>query len=307
MTQPLSGDDLEQANLILDDLLEAVTREEGTLAGGEKLGRGGEALTGLRETEVTFGNPKDNLTQLTPALFDTLGLTLNPLQRKQMEETFDFYYMTLTVSLHPRRGAQFQLVECQVAFGPDEVPIIQTIFPQSRWRTVLEWGGGMSLGLNADLEWEAGLPGDKVQELSGVSGVPSANLKTQNEMKSHIVVPDYSFDMGRAEISATGEGNAAATWRLQQPELKESHTVRFIIVFKVPKGMEQVELVGKALAEPQISWLTGQLRDVFGELSERFRNLLRRNDDERSGAERLPIGAHEKWVLTLPRQADAPS
>jgi hypothetical protein len=71
--------------------------------------------------------------------------------------------------------------------------------------------------------------------------------------------------------------------------------------------MKQIELVGKAIAEPQMSWLTAQLRDVFGELGERFRSLLRRSDDERTGGERLPVGAHEKWVLTLPRQGTSPS
>ncbi len=301
MSRVAADDELSAAQTLLDELLTEVAQEEGTLAYGQKLGRGGEALTALRETEVTFGNPYDNLMRLTPDSFAAAGVTLNPIQLQQMENTFDFYYMTLNVSLHPKRGAQFQTVECRLEFGPDEMPIVQTIFPQPRWRTVLEWGGGLTLGLDGNLEWQAGLPGDAISELTGISGIPSAQLKTTNEMNSRIVVADYAFRTGRAEISATGEGNARATWRLQNPELHETQTIRFIVVFKVPKGTEQIELTGKVLAEPRMAWLVAQLSDVFGELSQRFKNLLGRDDNQRQGAERLPVGAHEKWVIELPQ------
>ena len=300
---PSTSQELQQAQQILKELQGEVAREEGTLAYGQKLGLGGEALAALRETNISFGNPYDNLVRLTPELFDAAGVSLNALQRRQMGESFDFYYMTLVASLLPRRGAQFQLVECQLDFGPDEIPIVQTIFPQARWRPVLQWGGGMALGLNGNLDWEAGLPEDAMRALSSIAGAPQANIKNQNELKAHIVVPDYSFRLGRPEITATGEGNAYAIWRFQNPELHETHSIRFIVVFKVPRGLEQIELAGRLVVEPRMSWLTAQLTDVFSELSDRFQAILRKRDGEREGAERLPIGAHEKWLLQLPATA----
>jgi hypothetical protein len=300
MAGDVSTQDLEQSRELLDELLQEVKSEEGALAGGEKLGRGGGALAALRESDVSFGNPYDRLVQLTPDLFATVGVELDPIQRQQLEGNFDFYYMTITVSLFPKRGAQFQLVECRLAF-PDEEAIIQNIFPEARWRKVLEYGGSLSLALQGDLEWQAGIPGDKIAQFTNIEGVPSAHIKNQNEMSSYVVVPDYSFDIGRPEITAVGIGDARASWRLQNPELKEGQVVRFALVFKVPAGTKQVALVGKVVAEPKMSWLTAQISDVFDELSDRFRRIFSKSDAERQGAERLPVGAHEKWTLQLPR------
>jgi hypothetical protein len=306
VTNRFSLQDLSDARVLLDELFEEVVEEEGELAGGQAYGSGGNALLALRETEVTFGHPYANLIQLTPDLFAEMNIELDSIQRHQLEDRFDFYYMTLTVSLYPKRGAMFQLVECRLEFGPEgiNVPIVHTLFPQSKWRTVLEWGGAMNLGLNANLDWEVGVESDKIQELIQLGEVPKANITTNNELKAHIVVPDYSFKMGRSEIIATGEENSRCSWRIQDPELQETQTVRFVIVFKVPQGTREIELTGLAAAEPKMSWLTTQLDDIFGELSEKFKALFRRRDDERDGKERLPIGAYEKWTLELPRQQD---
>ena len=78
-------------------------------------------------------------------------------------------------------------------------------------------------------------------------------------------------------------------------------TVKFGVVFKVPKEVEAIKMVGTVLAEPDMAWLTANVRDVYEALGEKFQGLLRKRDEERSGAERLPIGDHERWVLTLPQ------
>jgi hypothetical protein len=288
---------------LLDELFGEVANEEGNLIGGKKLGRGGRAIQGLRETEVTFGHPYDNLIQLTPEMFQEIGVELGPIQRRQIDNDFDFYYMTLAVSMYPKRGAVFQLVECRLEFGPEgmRMPIVQTIFPQAQWRAVLEWGGHMNLALNGNLDWEVGVDGDKIQEITKLGGVPSANLKTNNDLNAFILMPDYKFGLGRAEIAATGEGNARCAWRLQNPDLQETQTVRFVVIFKVPKGMETVELTGTVIAEPKMSWLAAQLDDVFSELGERFKALFSGKQEERARKERLAISAREKWTLVLPR------
>ena len=302
MAEELSSQELKQSQQWLDELLQEVNEEEGTLAGGEiqDLGPGGAAVLALRQSSLRFGHPDDRLVQLTPQLFAELGVTLDPIQRRQMDGQFDFYHMTLTVSPYPKRGAQFQLLECRLEF-PEEKAIIQTIFPEPRWRGVLQWGGAMKLALNGSLQWEAGIPADQFEQLAKMKGVPRANIKNENELNSFIAVPDYRFELGRSEITAVGVGDTQASWRLQNPELQEGRELKFVLVFKVPAGTEQVQMVGKVLAEPKIAWLTEQLGNVFGELGERFRALFSKRDDERTGAERLPIGRHEKWDLVLPR------
>jgi ABC-type uncharacterized transport system auxiliary subunit len=70
------------------------------------------------------------------------------------------------------------------------------------------------------------------------------------------------------------------------------------VVFKVPKGTESIYLKGIAWAEPNMNWLTADVRDVFSELSERFKNLLRRKDE---AAIQLARIANKKWSLILPK------
>ena len=289
--------EITDAMAFLDDLYTAVTFEEGTLSGGnsEQLYEGGTAVQGLRETRISLGHPYHRLTRLTPKLFTALGIELDPLLKEQRKR-YEYYYMSMATSLSPKRGAAFQRVECELQFGPAgmQAPIVESIFPQTRWHTVLEWGGELNLALNGQLEWEIGLSNDEIlAEVLQLSGVPNAKIKTANAMKAHILVPDYSFKMGRVETSATGVGNTYCRWRIEDPQLQETETADFIVVFKVPKGITTIELTGILTADTKLAWLTGHLNSIFGDLARRFQALWQPEA-------RLPIGVQEKWTVTLP-------
>jgi hypothetical protein len=293
--------DLSDAQDLLYELFTAVNSEESTLAAGTKLGMGGNALQGLRETRVTFGNPANDLIRLTKKLFDDIGVELTEIHKQQMRDRFDFYYMTLTVSMQPGRGAQFTRVECKLDFGPKgaDEPIVHTIFPKSEWRRVLSWGGGMNLALNGNLEWGAEV---RVPDAVKIENLPTpiqANIANKDELKAFIAIPDYSFKLGRAEITATGKGSSECFWRIETPNLQEAQTVQFGVVFKVSKGTTSIELTGLVAAEPSMNWLVANVRNVLENLSEKLQDLLTRKDDKREGKERLPIGDHEKWIITL--------
>lgn len=302
MTSTFSPQDLRGTQDLLTDLFTEVSAEEGVMSGGIKLGTGGNALQALRETKVTFGNPGNNLIHLTKKLFDDVKVELTEIRQRQMRDQFDFYYLSLTVSLKPKRGARFTRVECELQFGPKGAgePIVQAIFPKSEWKEVLSWGAGLNLAVNGNLEWgvEVGIP-DSIQ-IENLPDHVKANIANKGGLGAFIAAPDFTYKLGRAEILANGEGNSECFWRIEQPELQEAQTVQFGIVFKVPKGTASIELTGLVAAEPNMNWLAANLRDVFEDLSAKLQRLLRREDDERRGHERLPIGDHEKWELLLP-------
>ncbi len=75
-------------------------------------------------------------------------------------------------------------------------------------------------------------------------------------------------------------------------------TVQFAVVFKVPKGCKLINLRGIVWAEPNIDWLFEDVRDVFSELSDRFKNLFRVKEE---AASRLACVAAEEWTLILPK------
>jgi hypothetical protein len=293
-----------ESRALLDELYDDVSRATGELSGGDQLQLTTEAINQLRMTEVTFGNPRAELARLTPKLFEEIGVELTELQKRQLREQFNYYTMALAVSMQPGRGVQFSRLECRLEFGPKgaQEPIVLSLSPTSAWRDVLSWGGGMQLALDGDLKWHLRTP--RLPEGVTPDSLPEfveAGLGTDDHMRSFVAVHDFSFNMGRAEIAATGEGNSLCFWRIEKPELKEVQTVKFGIVFKVPKTVEAIKMVGTVIAEPDMAWLTANVRDVFESLSERLQGLLRKRDEDRQGAERLPLGDHERWVLSLPK------
>jgi hypothetical protein len=295
----VSNTDINDAGQLLDQLLEEVKAEEGTLAGGAKLGPGAQALQQLKETRVTFGNPYNNLARLTPGKLEKFGVELPEIQKQQMNERFDFYYMTLSVSMQPGRGVQFSRLECHLDFKPKgkDEPIIHSIFPNSEWREVLRLGRGMELGLNGNLQWSANVPGDVLQNLPNLPASIKGQLESKNKMNAYITMPDYSYKLGQTEIAATGEGNSECFWRIDKPELKQAQTVQFNTVFKVPKGLKKIQLTGRVSVEPDFQWLTGKIRDVFEFLGDGLKKLLGAG---RSGKGRLPVGDGEQWDIELP-------
>ncbi len=247
---------------MLADLFAEVSELEAMQGDEEELGRAGKAIMGLRETRVKLGDPTDNLTRLTPSRFEELGIPLDDGLRRQMEEGFDFYYMTLHILLFPERGAEFKLLECQLDFGSEgdaKRPIVQTIFPQLKWRPVLEWGGGMTLALNGTLGWEAGFKDDEFKTVLQLKDIPLAYIKNQNDLKGYVVVRDYSFVKGRLQNAATGKGANACNWRIEDDKLSQELAPNFVVVFKVPKDTEEITLTGVVAAETSIDWLTSEL------------------------------------------------
>ena len=294
----IRSEDLEGSQNLLNELFTAVKEEEGTLAGGTKLGLGGDSLEALLKSKVAFGNPYDNLIRLDEALFQNLGIELTVIRKKQMREQFDFYYLTLAVALQPSRGAQFTRLECQLTFGPQgpDEPIVDAVFPTSQWRVLLDWGGGLKLGLGGNLDWqaEASLPTALQHQLPLDV---RASVHGTGGLKGFVVIPDFSYQVGRPEITAIGTG-AECFWRLDNATLQQTQTVPFAIVFKVPHGTSTVQMTGLVSAEPNFKWLAANIRDVFAHLGDKLKAIFQ---SERRGRERLPLGDHETWTITLPR------
>ncbi|MCP2728540.1 hypothetical protein [Limnofasciculus baicalensis] len=304
MIDELSPPNLEEADVLLSDLFQEVQKWEGTLSGGTALGFGAEAVDSLFKTKVSFGNPRDRLIHLTEEIFSNSGTELNNIYKQQMREQFDFYYITLTVDLRPERAARFWRLTCRLDFNPkgSNEPIVQSLFPTQQWRSVMSFGVGMDVGLNGNLEWNIGVDSAQLADLSQLlPGDLQANLGSKDNLDAFIAIPSYRYELGHPEILTNGEGNSTCYWKIQDNELQKIGTAKFAIVFKVPKGTESITLKGLVWAEPDLNWLTADIRDVFGDLSDRLKQLLRQKNN---AAHRLARGDAEEWTLTLPKTSD---
>lgn len=302
MIDRFSPRDLEEAQILLADLFQDVSEQEGTLAGGTKLGFGASQIQKLRETSVRFGNPKSDLIKLTDRSFKEIGVKLTERLKVLMQKQFDFYYMTLTVSMQSSPDIQFDTMECMLDFGPKGTnePIIHSIFPVTTWREILSAGIGLSLALNGDLEWSAGVDTTALNAMTNLPGDIKAHVSNKDSLKAYVTIPDYSFNLGKHDIEARGEGDSECFWRIQRPELKKSQTVHFAVVFKAPKGTKAVDLKGLVVVEPNKRRIATAARNVFEFLSGQNKALLQSNNEDSQGKDRLPIGDAEQWPLALP-------
>lgn len=301
MSDKLSNPNLEEADALLSELSQEVQKWEGTLTNNEKLGVGAEAVESLRQSKVSFGNPRDRLVRLAEDIFKNSGTELNELYKQQMGE-WDFYYMRLTVDLRPGRAAKFWRLTCELDFEPKgkREPIVQSLFPTQQWRSLMSFGVGMEVGLNGNLGWAVGVDSSSLEKLlESLPGELKANVSSKDDFKAFLAISGYRYELGRPEILTNGEGNSTCYWRIQDNELQKIGTAKFGIVFKVPKGTESIRLLGTAWAEPDLNWLTADIRDVFGDLSERLKQLLRQKNQ---AASRFARGVdREEWRLTLPK------
>lgn len=305
MTNIISPPNFPETDALLSALLQKVEEAEKTdfdFAGGTQKPLASEAVKSLIQSRVQFGNPTDKLMHLTEETFKNSGTELNDIYRQQMQGQFDFYYMTLAINLLPERAARFWRLSCELDFHPKgtQEPIIQTLFPTQQWRSVMSFGVGMEVGLNSDLDWQVGVESSKLGLLSeSLPGNLKAKVSNKDNFQAFITLPSYKYELGHAEIWATGEGNSICQWRIQDENLQKLGTLPLGIVFKVPQGIDVITLQGKVWAEPNMNWLTADLGDVFYVLGQKFKMLLNQGDEV---AHQFARGMMEEWNLLLPRE-----
>jgi hypothetical protein len=160
----------------------------------------------------------------------------------------------------------------------------------------------MDIGLNGNLDWTAGVDTSAITAvLEQVPGEIQGEVANKNEFKAFVTMPAYKYEFGLFEILTTGVGSTAY-WRIQDEALKKTGIVEFATVFKVPKAVQEIELVGKVWVEPNVNWLFADVRDVASELSDRFKQLFQ---DKEAAANQFKRWDAEKWQLQLPKAKTA--
>ncbi|OKH42110.1 hypothetical protein NIES2101_33245 [Calothrix sp. HK-06] len=290
---------LQNSDILLNELFEEVQKWEGTLSSRGTLGRGTASVQSLMQTKVNFGNPNDKLILLTEETFKEVGVELNSIYKQQMRDNYDFYYMTVTVDLRPKPNVKFWRLSCLLDFSPkgDKEPIVQTIFPESKWQSLMKFGVGMNLGLNENLEWSVGIDTSTFAELANIPDF-NASVSTKNELKAFVAVPDYTYEGGFFKIIAQGSGSSECFWRIEEADIQQMATVKFAVVFKVPKECTSINLHGTVWAEANMDWLFADIRDAASELKQTLKNLFKRKDE---AAKELSRGDEKQWTLNLPK------
>jgi hypothetical protein len=282
-------------NQLLNTAIEEARRWE-TPLGKVRRGKAEEAFEALSNGRIELGHPQAHTQRLRPKDFEKHGIPLAPEIKKAMrgKQGYAFYVLPVPVLLHPGRGAQYNLLESQITFqaGQDQrQPAIQRIFPTPLWNPVLDWGGKLHLALNGNLEWGAEVAETEV-EIGNLSGELTGLVNNLNQLAGFIRIVPFEHTLGRMEIEAQF-ASTTAMWRLDSRRVIQSQQhVRFIVLLKVPKEVEQVQIEAAAQAEPSFDWLTAQIDHVFERLPEAIRQIVKKREG-------LPMQDFQTWTLDL--------
>lgn len=301
MNSDFNKPDFGQADKYLDELYKLASQGLGYLSGGTpvELPKRVAVIESWRKSRISFGDPRNELIQLTESTFQNSGTELTERIKHQMQTQWDFYYMTLTVDMVPQPGAQFRRLTCELDFFPkgSMQPIVESIFPNQQWREVLKFGVGMKVGLNGNLGWRAGVNSEQLaQFVAALPGDLKADVSNENEFSGVLEIPKYIYSLGQTEVTARGDGNSTCFWRLQNQGLQRLGTAKFVTVFKVPQGTESITLNGTAWGEPDMQWLTADIEDVLIALLKRFKSISREEEEMENQFSR---GVAEEWHLNL--------
>jgi len=302
MTEVVSPPNPQETEANLKTLLQEVNTWAGDLDAGTAVPVGVADIQRYQAAKIKFTDPTSNLTRLTPAMFEKVNVQLSPLHSEQMRRQFDFYYMTLSVQMKPEPGTYYRALGCQLNFGLDGAknPIVVSIFPDTQWQEVFNFGGSLLLNLDGNLGFEVGV--DTAVPQSALAALPAnlqSKLVNQNAMKAAIQIPPFAYSRGRFNIAAYGPDGSECYWNLENEEISQTLTVQFTIVFKVPQGTQAFSLKGVAWAEPDMDKLTTNFRHVIRRFQTSLRDMFR---GENKGAREFAITVGEQWdSIALPQ------
>jgi Effector-associated domain 7 len=304
VTQFVPPPNPKKSEIHLASLRQEVNTWAGDLDAGETFPVGVQDIQRYQQAKIKFSNPKSNLERLTPTMFDKVNVPLSARHVKQMRNRFDFYHMTLSVQMRPEPGTYFRALGCQLNFSltANGEPIVVSIFPDEQWQVVFKFGGSLSLNLDGNLGFEVGITAADTAVLQTLPANLQSKIVNQNEMKSIIQVPQFSYARGRFNIAAYGSDGAECYWYLDNQEISQTLTAQFTIIFKVPQGTDAISLTAVAWAEPDMDKLTANFRHVIKRFQDSIRDLFRRSN---KGAREFAITVGEKWRdLPLPPPSD---
>jgi hypothetical protein len=282
---------------LLELAIDAARQWEGDLSGQRKgKGQAQAAFEALRRGRIELGNPQAHTLPVRPKDFKARNLDLSPEIKQSMSgaDGYAFYLVPVPVLLFPGRGAQYRLLESQMAFkgmrGARQ-PAIHAIFPEQLWQTVLTWGGKLHLGLDGNLKWGAEVEQTELK-IGKLGGELAGMVKNKNQIASFIKLLPFEHTLGRMEIEAQFS-SGTAMWRLDnQKVIRGQKHVQLVVLLKVPKEIHQVQVEAAAQAEVSFDWLTAQVSHVFERLPDTIQQIIK----NRKG---LPLQDFQTWDLQL--------
>jgi len=229
-----------------------------------------EALFDKLGSESAEFSPVLDVAPLTNALFSK-----HSLEPPSDIARFDFYLLTIPVTLLPKSGWAFRQLECNLCFNADasdqQRPVAHEIFPTSEWIEVFRASQTLSVGLDENLQFK--LAPSSFGGGPRLSDAVQAQVELKSGVKSTLILGPFNYTIRRPKIVAVGKGNVWVSWRLDGEEYFEREVPRFGVVLKVPKSIRRIDVLGTLRAERDFHFFTADIRYLLKYVREKTRRF----------------------------------
>ena len=155
----------------------------------------------------------------------------------------EFYKVDIPITLKSAQDWAFSGLACSIAFCPEEeekkqvhlLPTIHDIFPSDEWQEIFSFQDSLTLGLDENLEFRAGV--DQVEgNWKKLSGEAKAKVGGELGGSIKLVFGPFAYQVRKAMIKCRGRGNIEAFWDLQDTQYINEQDLRLSIILTVPKS-----------------------------------------------------------------------
>lgn len=231
--------------------------------------------------------------ELNEKNFAEHGLAM-PLHFNDLSRNFKFYWLQIPTTLKPANNDMpFIKLKCAVEFNPGVAegqlrPKTHTIFPDKKFKQYLELSDSLELNIGEEAEFKAMGEISEIQTgASKVSAGAGANAKVAGQMK--LKIGSFEHIWKRAEVDHSTVGTEKVYWLLEGAEYFASDDPGFIVVLKVPRAVEQVNIAAALRAWPKFSLGVATPGEALRYFRETVANFFR------NGA---PVTSIKVWNIT---------
>ena len=237
----------------------------------------GRLIRGLQDDIAELPGYPD-VYPITDESFLLSGFAEVPTHFQELAQNFSFYWIRVPVGLMPRYNWAFHRLELRLDFNKGEtilrrLPKAHQILPEKKFEKLLRANAAVSVHINENLEFSAGLKKIKVESpLATVGGKVSTDAGIA--VKAGLAT-GFEYSLKTAKIDHNSTGMEWVFWRLDGSEFFQEDAPNFVVILQVPRDVTNVYIGAELRAYRYFTYLNASLQHAIVTFPETIRNFFK--------------------------------
>src|SRR5579885_3592578 len=207
-----------------------------------------------------------------------------PYSFKQLAARNDFYWLDITINLHPKTKWAFNQIRVDIEFNPyapkdGTRPKAYQIFPDEQLVEYMKVHAQAQVGLDANLNLVAQLPSIHIPAATAPLPIItdlSAGVGTKNNLSLGFEIPPHILSLKADKITHAPPMLEKVWWELHGKEFSREHRPLLSVIVQVPKGTREFKIRGEMDVARSFKYAPANLREAIEDLPAKFRELFQK-------------------------------